>query len=338
MENVNDVVIIGAGPAGLKCAEQFKGSGFSVLLIEKSEVIGPKTCAGGLTSLNYSFDFPESKTRSFGKLSVFLHGKKREINLIYPIKTINRYDLGQYLLDKIKNCPNIKILTGASVSEVKKDKIITNKGEFLYKYLVGADGSLSIVRKYLGLKSEFMMGLCYKIFGKNLSDLEIYLIPRKLKLGYIWVFPHKNYINIGIYFDPKVISSGLAKGILDDFLKKRNFVEPFRELEAAPINYLYQGSVFGNIFLIGDAAGLSSRTTGEGISYAMISGQEIGKKIIDKEYPMPELKNILKLKKRQEKIWGTFGKFYVPDFLRKLFFNVSINLMGRIWYQKRFGI
>jgi len=130
----------------------------------------------------------------------------------------------------------------------------------------------------------------------------------------------------------------LAKGILDDFLKKRNFVEPFRELEAAPINYLYQGSVFGNIFLIGDAAGLSSRTTGEGISYAMISGQEIGKKIIDKEYPMPELKNILKLKKRQEKIWGTFGKFYVPDFLRKLFFNVSINLMGRIWYQKRFGI
>jgi len=338
MGNIYDVVIIGAGPAGLKCAEQFKGSNFSVLLIEKNEVIGRKACAGGLTFLNSGFDFPEQKTRSFGALFVFLYGKKRKIDLIHPIKTIDRYDLGQYLLDKIKNCPNIKILTGVAVSEIKEDKVITNKGEFHYKFLVGADGSSSIVRKYLDLSSEFMMGLCYKIFGIYLSDLEIHIIPKKLKSGYIWIFPNKDYANVGVYFNPKIISSSFAKEILDNFLKKNDFDAKDSELGAAPINYLYKGCVFGNIFLAGDAAGFASKITGEGISYAMISGREIGRKIVDKSYRMPDIEKILKLKKRQERMSGIFGKFCVPDFLRGLFFKVSVILMGNRWYQKYFGV
>ena len=65
MENKFDVVIIGAGPAGLKCAEQLKNSNLSVLVIEKNKIIGPKVCAGGLTPLAANFDFPELKTRTF---------------------------------------------------------------------------------------------------------------------------------------------------------------------------------------------------------------------------------------------------------------------------------
>lgn len=44
-----EVIIIGAGPGGLKCAEILGNSSFSVLVLEKNEVIGPKVCAGGLT-------------------------------------------------------------------------------------------------------------------------------------------------------------------------------------------------------------------------------------------------------------------------------------------------
>ncbi len=55
---------------------------------------------------------------------------------------------------------------------------------------------------------------------------------------------------------------------------------------------------FGNIFLIGDAAGLIYRFTGEGIHPAMISGEEIGKKIIDPNYKI-SIDEILKKKKQQ---------------------------------------
>lgn len=47
MGNSYDVIIIGAGPAGLAVAEELENTALTVLLIEKNSVIGPKICAGG---------------------------------------------------------------------------------------------------------------------------------------------------------------------------------------------------------------------------------------------------------------------------------------------------
>jgi geranylgeranyl reductase len=44
-----DVIIVGAGPAGLLCAEILSGTDLSVLLLEKHESFGHKVCAGGVT-------------------------------------------------------------------------------------------------------------------------------------------------------------------------------------------------------------------------------------------------------------------------------------------------
>jgi flavin-dependent dehydrogenase len=44
-----DVIIVGAGPAGLRCAEILATSELSVLLLEKNEKMGQKVCAGGIT-------------------------------------------------------------------------------------------------------------------------------------------------------------------------------------------------------------------------------------------------------------------------------------------------
>ena len=50
-----DVIIIGAGPAGLKCAEVLGNSKFSVLLLEKNAEIGVKVCAGGFLVKNSEY-------------------------------------------------------------------------------------------------------------------------------------------------------------------------------------------------------------------------------------------------------------------------------------------
>ena len=44
-----EVLIVGAGPAGLRAAQVLAAAGSDVLVAEKHEEIGPKTCAGGLT-------------------------------------------------------------------------------------------------------------------------------------------------------------------------------------------------------------------------------------------------------------------------------------------------
>ena len=202
MKRKYDVVIVGAGPAGLKCAEQLKDSKLSVLLVEKNKIIGPKVCGGGLTALVKMSDIPKNKTRSFTRQRTFLASNQYEITFVTPLKTIDRFDLGQYQLSKIKNTINITILNETVVKSIKKNKIITNDGVFNFKYLVGADGSSSIVRKYLGLKSKLYVGIT-----NNLPDITDdfiwYFNPKLLKAGYIWFFPHKNYTSVGVYFNPK---------------------------------------------------------------------------------------------------------------------------------------
>jgi geranylgeranyl reductase len=94
MTNEYDVIIIGAGPGGLECARQFRNTGLSVLLIEKNKTIGPKVCAGGLTTLVADFDIPESKIRRFQSYDVFLEKIPHLIKLANPLKTISRLDLG----------------------------------------------------------------------------------------------------------------------------------------------------------------------------------------------------------------------------------------------------
>ncbi len=299
MEKNFDVIIIGAGPAGLECAKQLKDSKLSVLLIEKNKEIGPKVCAGGLSCLNAKFNIPGLMTRTFNDQIIYLSGKEDRMNLAFPLRTMERYDLGQYLLERIKGIKNITILKETTVKQINKGSILTDKGKFSYKYLVGADGSLSVVRKFLGLKTKVSIGLRYKV-PEIVNDVEWRFYPEILGSGYLWVFPHKTHTNIGVFFEPKEATMEKAKEFLEKFLKENNYTFSDVKPGAATLNFLYKGCIFGNIFLAGEAAGLTSRTTGEGIAPALISGREIGMKILDPEYKMPLLKEFLKVKGRQE--------------------------------------
>ncbi len=49
MDSKYDVVIVGAGPAGLELARLLGKRELSVLVIEKNRQLGKKVCAGGIT-------------------------------------------------------------------------------------------------------------------------------------------------------------------------------------------------------------------------------------------------------------------------------------------------
>jgi len=335
MKKKYDVIIIGAGPAGLKCAEQLKNSDLSVLLIEKNKIIGPKICAGGLTGLVSASDIPKNKIKNFVKQTFLLGSNKYIINLVNPLKTVDRLDLGQHLLKKIENSTNITIQNETSAKSINRNSIKTDRGTFYFKYIVGADGSSSIVRKYLGLKSEISIGVYYNI--QNITnDLIWHLNPKLLKSGYLWVFPHKNYTNIGIYYNPKYLNRKKAQGILKEYITNKGFIYSDNNFHGAPINHLFKGTVFDNFYLIGDAAGLASKLSGEGVSYALISGSEIGKKILNPDYEMVKLTKLLKIKQRQEKILKIFDQFAFSSIIQTLLSRTALNLLKMEWFQSHF--
>lgn len=327
-----DVVIVGAGPAGLKCAETLKNSGKTVLLLEKNKTIGPKVCAGGLTSFKKQLDLPEDITKDFKKISYYISGKEYEINLTRHISTIDRAELGRVMLSKIKNCETIDILTDTTVIKVDKDRITTSKGDFSFNYLVGADGANSIVRKFLGLKTKYLFGLVYKI-PQVTDKLKIFFDKDKIKGGYIWIFPHKNYNKKGIYFDLNEISPVEAKKVLEALLEENDMDYSNSKREGYPLSVLYKGCIFGNIYLVGEAAGMTFKASGEGIRSAIVSASDIAKKIIDPKYKLKELNKVLRIKKSQDRL-KFLADFLFP--LRNLFFRFAVFLMKRKKFEDYF--
>ena len=91
-----DIIIIGAGPGGLACAQELGKSKLSVLLLEKNDVIGPKICAGGLKNLDNNFKLPADKIRTFPEEDYTSKYKSYTLKLDKPLRTISRHDLGQH--------------------------------------------------------------------------------------------------------------------------------------------------------------------------------------------------------------------------------------------------
>ena len=297
-----DIVIIGAGPAGLQCAVTLGRSGMSVLLVEKKPVVGPKVCAGGLTALNESFALPLEQTRSFDRQYVVLNGKERVISLARPIRTIDRVDLGRFQLDRVLVFDNIYVATGTSVVSIEQDHLcLADERIIRFRYLVGADGSVSMVRRFLKLESKLLLGMQYSIPG-NHERMIWFFEPSLIKSGYAWIIPHRTYASAGVFFDPTRVIAKKAADALRLFLDQYGMEYRNARLEAAPINCLYRGTEFGNLFLAGDAAGLASAITGEGIAYALASGEFVAQRIMDPSCRSRHFDRLLRHKKTQEKV------------------------------------
>jgi geranylgeranyl reductase len=214
-----------------------------------------------------------------------------------PIKIIDRLALGRYQALQLENAANITIRTGVRVGKIEKGKVHTSDGDYGYQFLVGADGATSVVRRYLRLASRYTIGMYYDIPDIS-KHLIVYLDGKNLGTGYIWEFPHQQFTNVGIHFDPARFTTARARDALHAYMNKKQY-----RVDAATYR-----AFLNRIFLAGDAAGLACKLTGEGISYALISGREVARKILNSEYRMTSLDRLVKRKKKQEKIVHAFEK------------------------------
>lgn len=294
-----DVVIVGAGPGGLRCAEILASQNKSVLVLEKNAEIGPKVCAGGIT--RKSFKLLGSPVGVVGRSfdNIVFRNFKHKTKLFFGEKfiyTVDRKKLGQWQLEKLKNT-SIEVRTEASVSEIFADHIIVNKSEKIgFANLVGADGSNSAVRRYLGLKTE-KLGVAFQYIlpqENKYQDMEIFFDSKLFSAWYSWIFPHADFISIGFGYFPKVMSGSQARKNFEEWAQKMNVDLSQGRFEAHPINCDYQGYEFGNIFLVGDAAGLVSGFTGEGIHSALASGTDVARKILDPKHKAVLISEVLR--------------------------------------------
>lgn len=307
--NKYDVVIVGGGPAGLNCAHHLERSGNKVLLLEQKPGIGPKVCAGGLSRRDLEYlDIPGTLPGiafKRARMSTPKYSNWLERNYVIA-RTLDREILGQWMLARLQKTD---VRTNGQVTGVSPHMIEVNKKEQIeFKYLVGADGSSSCVRRYLKIPTKLVaMGMQY-VVPKNFSDLEVFFEPRLLKAGYAWIFPHQEHDSVGCccsmnYLPPQKLRKNFHRFLID-----RKIDVSRGKYQSHLINYDYRGLRFGDFFLVGDAAGLSAGLSGEGIFGALVSGEEAARMMRDRAYRPQKLPSVLKYKAKQERYMEILGK------------------------------
>ncbi len=310
-----DVVIVGAGPAGLSCAGILAQNNLRVLVLERKDRPGPKVCAGGVTWNGLIKRIPGSLAeRSFSRQYISTRLQKISISAPDPIiATVNREKLGQYMAQKAESA-GTEIRTSTQVKEISEDSVIFfdklagKEEKVFFDYLVGADGSTSLVRRYLMIPVEhFGIGINYQIPG-DMDKMEWHLDASRFYNGYSWIFPHSDTVSIGAYADARVMKALDLKLALLKWAARRGVSLSDFKPRAETISFDYRGWRFGNIFLAGDAAGFASGLTGEGIYPAIISGETVARTIIDPGYDLSELHRLIRIHSFHKRMTILTGK------------------------------
>lgn len=301
-------VIIGAGPGGLSCARLLASHGHDVLVLERSDIVGPKVCGGGITWSGLIRRVPEELTDgSFAEQ--YIHSSRQSIRIasdIPIIATISREKLGQWMSGRAVEAGAV-VKTGARVREINSRYVSTAHESFAYRYLVGADGSASLVRKYLRIPTERLgTGIHYQVPGR-FEKMEWHLDADLFDNGYAWIFPYKGWASVGIYGNDRKIRPKLLLEKLHAWAIKRGIELSDLRPRAGSINFDYRGWRFGNKMLVGDAAGLASGLTGEGMYPAIVSGETAAQTIIDPDFSPAALDGLIRKQQKHRQVLRISG-------------------------------
>ncbi|NTW53964.1 MAG: geranylgeranyl reductase family protein [Chlorobaculum sp.] len=306
-----DAVISGAGPAGCSAALFLARKGCKVLLLEKERFPREKVCGDGITSVASSLlqemGVLEIVRQRVGQLTFFqgvtlfspsggiVHGNISQAGCSSgEAYVIPRKILDDCIMAAVKEHPSITLLENTAVNDIlihgnRASGLISTKGEFAGRVVIAADGFYSPIAKRLKLNNNKKnhTGFAIRAYFSQVEGLtdSIELHYEKSMLpGYGWVFPagrQRANIGVGVFtrftdqrglkrlFERFVTESAMASGRL-----KNAGMEP-GTLRAWP---LPMGSFpgkrgRGNVLLAGDAGSFVDPLTGEGIYYALKSGQ-----------------------------------------------------------------
>ncbi|MBM9537596.1 NAD(P)/FAD-dependent oxidoreductase [Desulfobulbus alkaliphilus] len=308
MQEKTEILVVGAGPGGLACATHLARNGARVVLAERRTTLGDKVCAGGITWGGLIRLVPADLIeRAFPEQHIFTrrqHVTLREKNPI--VATVNRQRLGQWMADEARSA-GVTLLTNARVHSLSDERALIEMGQgrhtvVHFEHLVGADGSNSLIRRFVGLQSTLMGTGLNCMLPRQAERMEWHLETNRFKYGYGWIFPHAQTTSIGAYIGGSALPAVLLKQRLLSWADNQGFSIDPGAIRAGRVNFDYQGMRFGRIWLVGDAAGLASAVTGEGIYPALVSGRAVANMILDSGYAATEMTGLLHKHRRHRRL------------------------------------
>ena len=290
------VVVIGGGPAGSMAAARLAEAGLSVSLFDE-KLAWEKPCGGGITFKAYS-QYPFLRDNEVPKQLVsktWLHSTKVggvRVDLNQPIVIYSRKALNGLMLER----------AGNAGAQIEQDRITgidrkeagwtirTKRGSVEADYVVAATGARN---NLAGMGTAFkpadtMTALGYYVPSER-RDIDIQFFEGFE--GYIWVFPRPGHLSVGICGKGGVAQ--ILRARLEEYMRLHDI--PLKDatfyghmLPSLDYDSWRNNRVAGDRWMaVGDAAGFVDPITGEGIYYAIRSGDLAGQ-LIGSDLHAPE--------------------------------------------------
>ncbi len=312
-----DVIIVGAGPAGSAAAIPLAQAGQKVLIVDSSEFPREKPCGdailpGAVQILEELGVLPEINAAQFPSISrlVISSPNGTKVNLsVEPINPGNRFIMAErasfdhVLLRKAMDL-GAEFRRGRVTELLQTSKAVSgirfragNKElQISAHYIVGADGSTSIVRRSLMESQPPTHSVAIRAYAEpfhcDANTVEFHFIDEVFP-GYAWIFPlgpDRANIGLGIDLDDYNIGQDHLNSALNRFLAKPEIRERFSsdtQISSPKAGSYWFTAVdpgpyaFPGALLTGDAAGFMDPLSGEGIRNALLSGKLAGEAISD---------------------------------------------------------
>ncbi len=300
-----DVVIIGAGPAGTAAAITLARAGRDVAVVDKATFPRDKICGDGLTTgalrrLEALGLEPDAVASWQPVDDVVVHSPAgRAVTFPLPrgqgrfAVVARRIDLDAALVD-VARAAGVSVHEGRAFESVEllDDRVIVQAGgldPIEARYVIGADGMWSPLRKALGVNVEGYLGE-WHAFRQYFTDvrpaaarhLHVWFEPDVLP-GYVWSFPLPDggaNVGFGIqrgahvavadmkHLWPELLARPTVRAVLGEA------AVPAAPHRAWPIPARVDTMQLatGRALFVGDAAAATDPMTGEGIGQALQSG------------------------------------------------------------------
>jgi geranylgeranyl reductase family protein len=287
MTEVYDIVVIGAGPSGSSAAHAAARRGARVLLIDRKQRIGvPVQCAELVPQwISRHVDFSsKSIIQTVERMVTHLPGGSS-----YEMRGPG-YMLDRSLFDKELAAQAVlsgaRILTETKAIALCSDGLVVERGlkqeTIRSRVIIGADGAHSSVARFLGLASlKTIVALQYEVVLTDSQNHVDIFFHKDYEGGYAWFFPKGKTANVGLGTIPQ--GASFLSNLMNQFLNHLTDMKRLKDMSiigktggSIPCG-ISQQTVFGNILLVGDAAGHAHPITGAGILHAVMGGEIAGR-------------------------------------------------------------
>jgi flavin-dependent dehydrogenase len=294
-----EIAIVGGGPSGAMCGEQLALAGHTVNIFDE-HLAWEKPCGGGLTHKaveHFPFlldnPYPKKLVRSVELISSEEHSATLEMP--NPIVIYSRKVLNGLLLERARDA-------GCHVHQSHVMGVDTDSAKPRY-CLDGDWHEADFLVLAAGARNQLAPGT-RPLQRNELEMTQGYFVPQTAEAitikflphfeGYIWSFPRCDHLSVGICGSMESHTSPELRSHLNTFVEKHNIptedAKFYSHVLPSPQEHtLSQRTILGkNWALIGDAAAWVDPLTGEGLFYAIRSGELLGKSLAEgcpEKYP-----------------------------------------------------